>query len=132
MFRKLNFRNKEYKDISIEEAVESLDNNANDILLLDVRTAAEFEQGYISGSRLIPVQSFSQRLTELEKYKDKDVMIICRSGSRSRVVASYLSQSGFTKVTNIVGGIIRWYQSGFPLETPSSLHKEQQFAEIAS
>ena len=109
-----------YENISVNEAVTILDERPNDVLMLDVRTPEEFQQGNVEGSKLLPLQVFAQKIQALDEYKDKEVLIICRSGSRSGVAASYLSKSGFSKVKNISGGLMSWYQSGYPIVPGSS------------
>jgi rhodanese-related sulfurtransferase len=80
-------------------------------LLLDVRTEAEYEgrtEPYFSrikGSVNIPLQELSQRLAELEKYKEREVLVICSHSHRSPQAAYLLGQQGFKKVANLSGGL---------------------------
>lgn len=87
------------------------------VLLLDVRTPAEYkEDGRIPGSVLIPVQVLPQYVKEIEKFKDKKVLVYCRSGNRSAVAARFLEQNGFKQVYNLKDGIIGWKRAGLPVE----------------
>lgn len=87
------------------------------VLLLDVRTPVEYkEDGRIPGSVLIPVQVLPQYLKEIEKFKDKKVLVYCRSGNRSAVAARFLEQNGFKQVYNLKDGIIGWKKAGLPVE----------------
>jgi len=74
--------------------------------LLDVRQPAEYEQGHISGARLIPIKELAERLGELTS--EKPVLAYCAVGGRSRAAAQYLSGQGFNEVYNLSGGIKAW------------------------
>jgi phage shock protein E len=82
--------------------------------LLDVRTLDEYAQGHIAGSTLIPLDTLSTRLDELPR--DGQILVICRSGSRSAQARDLLLASGFSKVTSIRGGIQAWVNLSLPLE----------------
>lgn len=73
--------------------------------LLDVREAHEFAAGHVPGAVLIPLGTLPQRTGELPK--DRQIVAICRSGSRSGVATGALRQAGF-KVQNMVGGMLAW------------------------
>lgn len=76
------------------------------LVILDVRTPQELvgEHGKIEGVINIPVQVLSQRLDEMEKYKDKNIAVICRSGNRS-VIATKMMQAKGYKAKNVLGGM---------------------------
>jgi len=75
-------------------------------LLLDVREPWEFEICHIEGSRLIPMNSIPQKLSELDK--DQSIVCICHHGMRSWQVAAFLEKNGFTQVINLNGGVDAW------------------------
>lgn len=83
-------------------------------LLLDVRTEAEWNQGHIADSILIPLDALSVRLGELPR--DRDIIVVCRSGARSKEGAAVLRQAGFTRVTCLTGGLQSWMAAGYPLD----------------
>jgi len=85
-------------------------------ILLDVRTRGEYADRHVPGSVLIPLNELSSRLGELSDDKTRDILVICRSGSRSRAASQILVEAGFTSVHNIDRGIIGWERDGFPLE----------------
>ena len=97
-----------YKSISAEQALEILEKNDKDVLLLDVRTPQEFtgRLGHIDGAKLIPVQVLSSRIDEIAQYKDKTVILVCHSGRRSKVAGNILTQSGFKNVMEISTGMV--------------------------
>ncbi len=81
---------------------------------LDVRTQAEYADARVAGSLLIPLDELPNRLDEVPR--DQDVVVICRSGARSREGAAILQQAGFTRVTCLKGGLLAWTGAGYPVE----------------
>ena len=82
-------------------------------LLLDVREADEFAQVRVEGSLFIPMSQLGLRLSEVPK--DRPILVICASGSRSQNVTSHLLASGWADVGNVAGGIIAWERLGLPV-----------------
>jgi rhodanese-related sulfurtransferase len=82
------------------------------LVILDVRTPQELTGilGQIDGVINIPVQELGKRVGELEKYKNKDLVVICRSGNRSAVATKFLNEKGF-KAKNILGGMKAYRES---------------------
>jgi len=81
--------------------------NGEDILLIDVREPHEWSAGHIDGATHIPMRDVPQRLAEIPK--DKEVVMICRSGGRSSHVQQHLlGAGGYTRVLNLTGGMQRW------------------------
>lgn len=77
-----------------------------DALLVDVREPSEVAHCRIEGAMHIPMQSIPQRLAELDR--GKHLLIYCHHGGRSLRVTQYLLANGFTKVSNVAGGIDAW------------------------
>ena len=86
----------------------------NNVLLLDVRTPDEFEGkaeekfGRLNYAINIPVQELEKRIKELAAYKNKQVIVYCSHSHRSPRASYILSQNGFSKVTNMQGGMSVW------------------------
>ncbi|MEL7833354.1 rhodanese-like domain-containing protein [Fodinibius sp. Rm-B-1B1-1] len=97
------------EEISVQSLKEKIDSNTN-FILLDVREPFEQYQSKIDieNSRLIPVDELSERVNELADQKEKEIICLCRSGSRSAKACKFLSQEGFTNVKNLKGGINEW------------------------
>ncbi|SHO50569.1 rhodanese-like domain-containing protein [Desulfopila aestuarii] len=74
--------------------------------LLDVRQPKEYEQAHIPGARLIPLGELPQRLDELDR--DREIIVYCRSGVRSKSGYQILNSAGFSRVLNMTGGINGW------------------------
>lgn len=81
--------------------------------VIDVRSPEEFQEGHIKGARLIPVSELGSRTGEIAMLKDKPVLVYCHAGSRSLAASQILRKNGFTKVSNLQGGIIAWNNAGF-------------------
>ena len=94
--------------VTVDSVRQMIDAKA-DILLLDVRTSAEFDGplGHIENSVLIPIRDLMDRLKELEPHKGKEIVVICRSGNRSRTGTILLNKNGF-KAVNMSGGMLKW------------------------
>ena len=81
-------------------------------LLLDVREPAEYAAIHAPNAKLIPLGEVGLRLKELDAYKNKPVVVMCRSGRRSAKAAALLQEAGFTQVSNVQGGMQAWEQAG--------------------
>jgi glyoxylase-like metal-dependent hydrolase (beta-lactamase superfamily II)/rhodanese-related sulfurtransferase len=84
-----------------------------DLVLLDVREAEELTGplGHLPGIVPVPIASLSARLAELEKYKDKEIVTVCRSGGRATTAAQILGSAGFPKVEVLAGGMLAWKEN---------------------
>lgn len=80
-----------------------------DVVILDVRTPAEYEKGHIQGAILINVMSSNFREEALKRLdKRKTIAVYCRSGRRSRKAADILTKEGYKNVFNLEGGYTGW------------------------
>jgi rhodanese-related sulfurtransferase len=75
-------------------------------LLLDVREPWEYETCHIEGAALMPMHSIPARIDDLDE--DAAIVCICHHGMRSLQVAAYLEQHGFSRLSNLTGGIDAW------------------------
>jgi rhodanese-related sulfurtransferase len=97
------------KEISVEQAKELYDSGA---FVLDVRQPEEWDQVHIPGTTLIPLGELQNRLSEVPK--DKEVVVVCRSGNRSQQGRDILLNGGFDQVTSMAGGVNQWSAAGYP------------------
>ena len=81
--------------------------------VLDVRERHEFQAGHIKGARLIPLGELANQMGELPR--DREILVVCRSGNRSGTAARRLAQAGYRAV-NLTGGMIAWQRAGYPIE----------------
>jgi rhodanese-related sulfurtransferase len=89
--------------------------NREDAQVIDVREQPEWAKGRIAGARHIPVGQLDQRIADLEKFKERPLIVVCASGMRSASACSTLRKAGFAKVFALDGGISAWEQAGLPL-----------------
>ncbi len=99
--------------ITVQELKNQIKNDS-DLVILDVRTPKELTGplGHIDGVINIPVQQLESRVDELDKYKDREIAVICRTGHRSGIGTKILLKHGFTKVENVEGGMTAYRAAG--------------------
>ena len=97
------------KEISVAQAEELYNSGA---FVLDVRQPEEWNQVHIPGTTLIPLGDLQNRLSEVPK--DKQVVVVCRSGNRSQQGRDILLNAGFDQVTSMAGGVTQWSAAGYP------------------
>jgi rhodanese-related sulfurtransferase len=96
----------EVKEINVNDLNERIQ-KGDKINLLDVREQFEFDMVHLNG-KLIPLGQLESRLSEIEAWKDEEVIIHCRSGARSAEACRILMRHGFKNPVNVQGGINRW------------------------
>ncbi|HMM53593.1 MAG TPA: rhodanese-like domain-containing protein [Candidatus Desulfobacillus sp.] len=89
--------------------------NREDAVVVDVREQGEYTGGHIPNSRHIPLSQLDKRLGELEKFKERSLIVSCASGNRSSSACGKLRRAGFAKVFNLTGGVSAWDQAGLPV-----------------
>ena len=90
--------------------------NHKNAIVLDVREEGEYKAGHVLNSTLIPLGKLKQRIGELEKYRDRSIVVVCRSGMRSATACVTLGKLGFTQAYNLAGGVNAWQKAKLPLE----------------
>lgn len=94
-------------DITVQELKQRLDNGET-VHIIDVREEWEYEEANLGGI-LIPLATLPDRISELEEWKNEEIVMQCRSGKRSANAQTILQQAGFTNVRNLTGGIIAYH-----------------------
>jgi rhodanese-related sulfurtransferase len=102
-------------DISPQQAVQLMSHETGG-LVLDVREDSEYQSGHINDSIHIPLSALKSRMSELDKYKQKNIILGCRSGSRSGRACGMLKKNGFEKVHNLRGGVLAWEKDNLPMK----------------
>ena len=107
----------ELNHVTSEQALAMI-NSENPPVVIDVRTPEEFnnELGHIPGARLIPMQNTADSMAVYEQFKDRDILLVCRSGRRSGIVGEELVGAGFKHVYNLQGGMNGWNEKSGPVE----------------
>lgn len=101
--------------IPIAQAIQLVNRQSG--IIVDVREPDEFKSGHIPRAINVPLSTLKSRVNELEKYKDKPVIVCCRSGQRSAQAAVSLRKQGFNTVHNLSGGFSAWQRDNLPTET---------------
>lgn len=81
-------------------------------LLLDVREPEEYAAIHAPNAKLIPLGDLTARMSEIDEYRDKPVVVMCRTGRRSAKAVEELKDAGFSQVSNMKGGITAWEKDG--------------------
>jgi rhodanese-related sulfurtransferase len=103
-----------YQDLNAKQFYEMMRKEKN-IIILDVRTPQEYQEEHISNTINIPIQILGQQLDKLKNFKDKKILVYCRSGHRGAIASQILDRAGFKNVYNLKGGLFEWKASGLPL-----------------
>ena len=93
---------KEMKGADLE-AIEQDKKKKETVLVVDVRSKDEYDQGHVKWAINMPIDTFEQEVSKLDAYKDKAVITICNSGKKSQKAAEILVNKGFKDVTNAEG-----------------------------
>ena len=93
-------------------------NNGEKLRLVDVREEGEYQSAHLDNSENLPVTSLKEKYLEALPDKGEEIVLICRSGGRSMVIAIFLESEGYTNLTNFEGGVLDWTESGLKL-TPT-------------
>jgi len=89
--------------------------NHKNALVLDVREPDEYKAGHVLNAKSIPLGKLKESITELEKYRDKPMVVVCRSGNRSGNACAALGKQGFTQACNLAGGMMAWQKANLPI-----------------
>lgn len=101
------------QSVSAQQATNMI--NREDATVIDLRDADEFRQGHVAGSLNIPMSQFTERVAELDKFKDNPVILVCKTGTTATMAGRQLSTRGFAKVARMQGGIQGWRADNLPV-----------------
>lgn len=99
------------KEISVSEAYTKYKQGA---FFIDVRTQEEWNEFHAPNTSFVPLDQLPARLNEIPK--DREIVVVCRSGNRSQQGRDILLNAGFTNVTSMQGGLNEWRAAGYPIE----------------
>ncbi|MDH5690300.1 MAG: rhodanese-like domain-containing protein [Candidatus Bathyarchaeota archaeon] len=99
-------------DVTVSEAKDMIDSNPL-LVVLDVRTQSEYDSGHIRNAELIPHTELEARISELDE--NRETLVYCGSGGRSVTASQILVDYGFSKVYNMIDGIMAWIGAGYPV-----------------
>jgi rhodanese-related sulfurtransferase len=98
--------------VTVQEAAELQGDGDDGALIVDVREPNEHAQARVEGAVLVPLGQLNNRFSDLPK--DRKLLMLCRTGSRSANATRFLNQQGYENATNISGGIVAWHNAGLP------------------
>lgn len=106
MFDLFSFAQQKSDNVITTQQLKEKMKSDSSLVILDVRTPEELvgPLGKIDKAINIPVQELNIRINELEKYKDKEIAVICRSGHRSAIATQILKKNGYRAI-NVKGGM---------------------------
>ena len=88
--------------------------NAEQGLFLDLRDGADFKQGHIADALHIPAAKLASRTGELDKYRERPIVLVCKMGQQSGVAGKQLRSAGFSRVYKMAGGMLEWSNLQLP------------------
>ena len=101
------------KKISAQGAVNLI--NRDEAVVVDIRDRKDFNEGRITGSINIPLNSIESRASELKKFKDKQIIVADKMGQHSAMAVKQLNAEGYANVVRLNGGVADWKGSNLPL-----------------
>lgn len=113
--------------VSLHEATRILNQDSG--VIVDLRSAQEYADGHISGAIHLPVAEVGERVSELDKYKDSTIVLVCKMGQHSGATSRVLKGAGFNDVRRLDGGMSEWTSANMPVvkgNTKSKKNKDKK------
>lgn len=104
------------EDISADELMALLEAANSDLVILDVRTSAEFAAGHVPGARNVAHDQLAVHLDQLAALRDRQIVVYCRSGRRSALAEEVLRGAGFSRLLHLRGDYLAWEAANLPIE----------------
>ena len=101
--------------LSINEAVQLV--NSDSGVFLDIRDTADYARGHITDALHIPAAALANRAAELEKFREKPVVVVCKLGQSSGPATKTLRSLGFSRAQKLSGGMMEWDAQKLPVVT---------------
>lgn len=89
--------------------------NQERAIVVDVRDNTEYSAGHIIDAINIPHTSMQSRMKELEKYKERPIVVVCKMGQHAGSMGTMLKKAGFKRVSRLKGGLSTWQAENLPL-----------------
>ena len=112
-FNEMKIATQRFASLTPAAAVQLMNNE--DVVVVDVREPSETVGGKIAKAIQIPVGALTKRIDELEKHKNKTLLVYCKTGARSGAACKELGKQGFEKVFSLNGGILAWQDAHLPI-----------------
>lgn len=112
----------ETPQISQQQLLSALIEPNNKIVVLDVRSPQEFNDGHIANAINISHNTIAEQLDQLSQYKNSTVVVYCRSGRRAGVAEEILTKNGFNNLRHLTGDMNGWLKAELPVVTNKNSH----------
>jgi rhodanese-related sulfurtransferase len=99
--------------VSLLQATQMI--NQGKTIVLDVREPAQFAAGHLRDAKNIPLKELPIRISELDKFKSRSVIVMCQQGMQSARATTQLKKAGFNEVVSLNGGLAAWQAQGLPV-----------------
>ena len=100
--------------LSVSTSQATMMANNEDAVFVDIRDAKDFSAGHIANAVNIPFATLTSRMSELDKYKDKPLILVCKSGQTVNMASKTLREKGFNAV-RMSGGMMEWNNQNLPV-----------------
>ena len=87
----------------------------NNIVLIDVRTEAEYNAGHVAGAINISHDTIEESIAFLDQYKSSEIVVYCRSGRRTAIAIDVLAKNGFSNLQHLTGDMNGWLEAKLPV-----------------
>jgi len=112
----------ETPQISQQELLSALKAPNNNIVILDVRSEEEYNQGHIADAVNMSHDLIADNLSKLAQYKNKTVVVHCRSGHRAGIAEKILTKNGFSDLHHLTGDMNGWVEAKLPVVSNKAAH----------
>jgi rhodanese-related sulfurtransferase len=99
--------------LTVQEAIFKV--NREDAVFLDVRDPLSFKKGHIAESINIPLSELKHKISELDSYRERPIIINYSQGQSHHKIGKLLKNAGFTKCYHLKGGVISWQNAALPI-----------------
>ena len=112
----------ETPQISQQELLSALKAPGHNIVVLDVRSAEEYEDGHLVGAINVSHDTVADKLNQLSQYKNSTVVVYCRSGRRAAFAENILSENNFKNLRHLTGDMNDWLEAKLPIIISKNNH----------
>lgn len=101
------------KSVTTTEATRMM--NHDNALILDIREQKDFAAGHIAGAHNLPVSVMDTKVSEIDRFKSRPVIVVCKMGTSAGGIAKTLKKRGFENVVRLAGGMSEWQAAALPV-----------------
>ena len=106
-----------FESVDVDTAYDMTTSDNPNQVILDVRPLSDYTYGHLYDAISIPYDELITRIGELQGLEDHEMIVYCRTGVTSQMACEFLVENGFSKVFNMLGGILAWIDADYPIST---------------